>query len=341
MSDASAAASNAEKLKARVESFKDAASDISSDIQDSARSIEQAQQQVLDTNIENSLSTLRAPASGTVLSVAGAGEQVSQGQAVVRVAQGSQSLEATLEDRTDAWKMLRPTMAVPGRLLSRPLAGTDAQAAGLGGGGTVTLGDSPLRQGAPVMLKVREVEAPGEPGGPALIHVSVVPGSAVTVQPRSSMAVALSLPRGQGSVLSIPAAAVTRSAASLPVVAVLHEVKAVAPQPTAAPTPLAPEAAPALDAPKAPPQLLEKAARPQSPVLQERLFDIEWRPVSLSDALPSGEDAEATGTVGPMKKVINGLQPGERILRDASQWQGRFVKTPGQPVRVRLLISRS
>jgi len=349
ISEATDAASNAERLKARVESFKRSATDISSDIQASAHNIQQAQQEVLDNTIQTSLSTLRAPASGTVLSVVSTGQGVDEGQTVVRVAQGPQGLEATLEDRSDAWKQLRPNMMLPGRLLASPPTDPQPGVGELVGAAIQVLnsGTAPFEDGMPIALKVREVQAPAQQGGPAYIRVAVVPASAPEVQPRSDMTVALALSKGSSSLLSIPAIAVVRGAGSQPLVGVLRKVSAPQPEPSSAPTPdstATPQGAPAVDSPKAPLQVLARAsATPAARPARERLFEIEWRPVTLSDALPataSAQELEAPGGQR-MKKVVSGLEPGERILRDASQWQGRFVSTPGNPIRVRLSLDLS
>ena len=361
MSEAAAAVSNAEKLKARVEGFKRSANTISDDIQTSARTIVQAQEQVLETTVRASLSTMRAPASGTVLSVAGVGESVGEGQTVVRVASGPRGLEATLQDSSEAWKQLRPEMTLPGRLLSTPLSGDSARANGIASGQAevVTLGSSPLRMGAPILLKVRAVQPPEAPGGAAQIRVAVVPNSSLDVLPRDDMAVAISLSKGSSDLISIPAIAVARSAGSQPIVGVLREItNSSGAAPKAKPAPGlgigSVEMSPAeagdkgLGSFKAPLQVLEAKNKQAEPV-RERLFEIEWRPVALSDALPAvlaterAADGPQNGFVGfeKMKKVVSGLEPGERILRDASQWQGRFVSTPGKPLRVRLAPSVS
>ncbi len=350
IAEATAAASNAERLKGRVESFKRSATDISSDIQSSAHNIQQAQQEVLDNTIQTSLSTLRSPASGTVLSVVSTGQGVDEGQIVVRVAQGPQGLEATLEDRSEAWKQLKPEMTLPGHLLQSPATDSQPGVGDLLGAALKALasGAAPAQTGMPVLLKVREVQPPVEQGGPAYIRVAVVPNSAPEVSPRSDMTVAIALSKGS-SLLSIPAIAVARGAGSQPLVGVLHEVSVPEPQPDATPSARDDSAgrtqgSPAVDSPKAPLQVLASAQpRPAKPA-RERLFEIEWRPVALSDALPTASRAVTdqeleAGDSQKMKKVISGLEPGDRILRDASQWQGRFENVPGHPIRVRLALN--
>jgi hypothetical protein len=221
--------------------------------------------------------------------------------------------------------------------------------------------------GVPVLLNVRGVQPPEVPGGAALIRVAVVPHTSPLVQPQDDMAVAISLSKGSSDMIAIPAISVARGAGSQSLVAVLHEVSESPASPHATPGKAVTEDAPKLDratsAPldeippkvggaqildvdKASSQVLEE--RGEAEPAREHLFEIEWRSVALSDALPAalgteqGEvGSEGADASGKMKKVISGLEPGDRILRDASQWQGRFVSTPGKPLRVRLLLNAS
>jgi multidrug efflux pump subunit AcrA (membrane-fusion protein) len=324
LADADVAVRHARRLQARVESYKGSASAISQDITSSSRDLEEAQEQDLNTTIETNLQSVRAPVSGTVTWVAPIAGEVEVGEPVVRIARGPRGFEAVFEDRSGAWRQLREGMTLPARLLpARTSPGMGADASDLPGG--------PSAAGEAIVVKVREVEAPVNPGEAAKIRVGMVPALSPDVEVRRGMAVACDITRGGSEMLSIPVRCVVRGANNVPLVGVLrevatHEVTAANAAGSSQDSGAAVSTSSALQA------------------VNSGIFEVEWRAVALSDALaPTAQRVVPAGIAAApgekMKKVISGLAPGERILQDAEQWRQKLRLSRSS--RIRLSLAQS
>jgi len=251
------AAVQARRLKARVDAYQQQVQETRQRLDSSGKNLENAQQRVLDETIQHNLSSVRAPASGTVRAIAEMAQEVSSGDAIIEIGR-SGGWQVQLSDSSDAWRALKP--------------GTDLQA----------VAQSPDGQwkGTPLLVRVREIEAPRKTegaaprgaGAAATIFASVLPAPGGRA-PRAGMAIRCSLIEpGSRRAIVVPSSAVTATRAGTATVAVLMPSNA---------------------------DETETVQVPDENLQGERR--IEWRTVKLG----AGN--------GVQQEIVSGLQSGERI----------------------------
>ena len=176
--------------------------------------LESAQMRVIDDTIQTKLSSVRAPASGVVLEVATDGEEVSPGEAVIKIGRAN-LLQARFADYTDAWKTLKPDMLLPATVQT-----TQGQQ------------DTQGKAVAPDMqvhARVRSVTPPAAPGAAAIVDTVIFnppdPGSGAQRRFRAGMTVMCSIARPSSHhVFLVPTSAVLEGGDGKHYVAVLTPV---------------------------------------------------------------------------------------------------------------------
>lgn len=279
------------------------------------KNLQSAQQNMLDRTIQTRLAAVRAPASGTVISVAPLSANVSPGEPIVMVSQPG-GWEARFQDFEGIWRTLRPGMTLSALMPARVSLSTGVPAN--------ASGNSP---GATVVLRVRAVVPPQRPNGPAFIRAGLATAPANRAL-REGRPVLCSIARppisgapqpkvtqnpNAAPVLRVPATALVRDEAGRYLIAVLSpEV------PEEAPSPQNPDAANGGAADSAEPDTSENrpaadldAALPDASVAPEtnqpKPFAVDWREVTIK------------GGAGAQRDIVAGLLPGERIFLEPSR----------------------
>ena len=189
--ESEAAIAQAKKLKSEVGRYDNQVTDTQQRIDSSGKKMEVAQQRLMDSTIRASLSVVRAPTSGTVLWVAPLAGEVEIGQPLITVG-NRRRLTASFEDKSGAWKTLREGATLTA--LAYPMTPDGA---------------APAKNGAPITLKVEEIEAPRRAGEAAKITGSVDSAASAAAKLRAGMRVLCSLDvPGQRNVMMVPSSAI-------------------------------------------------------------------------------------------------------------------------------------
>ncbi|MDF2439780.1 MAG: hypothetical protein JWN98_764, partial [Abditibacteriota bacterium] len=159
----------AAQLKSEAENYSRQVSSTKSRLESSAQELAQAQQRVLDSTIQANLSSVRAPASGIVTSIASVAQEVSSGEGIVSISRSTR-MEVVFHDTTGIWRHLHQGMQLPAAvLLSKatsnapaPNAGARASRAGI----QASLTQYSDFQGSHSMaatIRLRDIEKPVNP----------------------------------------------------------------------------------------------------------------------------------------------------------------------------------
>ena len=309
------AARNVRKWKLQIDSYGDKVKKSSQRIEASSEQLMKAQQRVMDVTIERNLSVVRAPASGTIRSIASVADNVEAGAPLVKIGSG-RGMEVVFSDSSGLWRRLKPGMTLTA--MARMPQKTEPQKA------TPTANvATPLAEEIPVVLKVRDIDAPeakveikktksddqkaAPKAEPALIRADIAPAPSAKARLRNGMGVICSLPSPDAqSAVRIPAPAIWRDG-NQAMVAVLE--------------PVAPAVTP-----------VAQISDPIVPNAQinAAIFRVQWRPVALV--------AQRAGQDGAQRAVLSGLQPGDRILRRAADWR-QWSQVNGENATVRVALS--
>ena len=322
VAESEAAARNARKWKAQIDTYGDRVKTTSQRIEASSEQLMKAQQRVMDVTIERNLSVVRAPASGIIQSIANVADNVESGDSLVRIGSG-RGLEVVFSDSSGLWRRLKPGMTLTA-MARAPQEKTPPKAA------SKTVATPPVAE-MPVVLKVREIEAPDETkitkvnekndaakAEPALILAAVeaVPG----VKNRSAPSASVRLSGGMGVICSLPAAN-AQAAIHIPAPAIWRDGNQAM---VAVLEPVAPAADTVIPVT----QISDSAASGSD--LNAAMFRVQWRPIALV--------AQKAGQNDVQREVLSGLQPGDRILRRATDWR-QWSQVNGENATVRVALS--
>jgi biotin carboxyl carrier protein len=324
ITESEAAAKTAARLKVEADSYTRQVASTQQRLEATAKSLAEAQQKVLDTTIQANLEQVRAPASGTVLSIANVAQEVSRGEALVTIGH-PERMEVTFQDTTGLWRHLKKGMLLQAGIL-RPATSPETATNTVGAPpsatkvpgtavptATPTAPQSTLMPGVKagetvqmVQIRLNEIEPPpvprparrsaegkkptAAPTQPATLQGVVILNSNKTdrtssFRARPGMGVLCWLPKpGQGSGITIPADAIALDEKGQARVAVLV------------------------------PDSDEEAGKKPTDSSPEQAQRVEWRAVHLGAA------------EGEQRRVTAGLLPGERIARGAVSLQ-RWART--------------
>ena len=218
VAESETAIKSAEDIEREISGYRRQVNSTRQRLEHTSSNLENAQHQVLDTNIRQGLSSVRAPASGTILWVADVADQVARGEAIVAVVQPG-VWQVRLADSSGVWKSLKPGMQLPA-LVQRRAAGL-AQPASLPAA-------APL-SGTPTQARLDAIIPPAHPNAPALLRVVVANAERARGDAgrfRSGMVLLCSVSRpGSRTTISIPEAATLTDANGNRRVAVLTPVR--------------------------------------------------------------------------------------------------------------------
>ena len=207
LQESSEAIREARRLKADVEKYDRQVKATNHRLDTTGRDLEAAQQTVLDDTIQTRLSSVRAPSSGTVLSIASLAEEVGEGETIITIGRSS-SLRVRFADYSGVWKTLKPgalltasvqpaldqSSAAPvvrfrsganrtatrARAASARRALPNAAKRGKSGtsGAIPVSGKVPVKKvansgGVAIVARLRAVEAPRRPGQPAIMEAVI------------------------------------------------------------------------------------------------------------------------------------------------------------------------
>lgn len=277
VAESEAAIEAAEKIKAEIGDYQQSVDTTKERLDLTGKNLEEAQQEAVDSTIQLGLSTVRAPASGVVLSVVNADSPVAAGQPIVTIGEPNQ-WEIRIKDFSNAWRQLQPGATLTAVLQygperhGAPAIGSLGEGAALGEGAVLAdpAGITPGAGTRRVTVRLHSIVPPRNPGEPALIRALIVipPGTTTSGQNPVQTGMTAVCPvdlAGARPVLSVPTSAILPAANGDMMVAVL---------------------APAADMPLADDDL---ACR------------VVWKRVTLG--VSDGEEME----------IVTGLEPGERI----------------------------
>jgi hypothetical protein len=321
--ESEAAARNVRRWKREIDSYRDTVNDTSSTIQNASEGLAQAQQQVLDNEIRLNLSSVRAPASGTVLSVADVSDNVSAGETVVRIGRGV-GMEVVFADTSGVWRQMKEGMTLP----ARAMLPSNSRNREPRSSSSATSGRAVPRAAEflPVMLRIQEVDKPLDASDrrrPVEVRAMVsLPEEVRRLQKRPRLRHGMSivcpiLPAGRSSI-AVPESAVLPGNGSRPLVGVLQ----TAPDAEKAQGPASGASVETVAGGQGDVQVLEGGSG------EGESYRVEWRPVALG------------AEVGGKRKIVSGLLPGERILMQAGQWR-RWSQSNGPDAVVRLGSGRA
>lgn len=213
--ESDAAAADARRIKASVDDYAHQVSQTKNRLDSSSQNLEAAQQRVLDETIQKGLSVVRAPANGTVLSVASVATNVSEGDTIIRIGR-SDTLQVKLTDETGIWRTLKSGMVLTGRAETAP----SGKAAGANGAAV----PAPATQ---VNLRITEITPPDGMETQAVILASIEPSGrpgepAPRLKQGTSLVCSVVKP-GERRAILVPASSVITLKAGVGTVAVLRE----------------------------------------------------------------------------------------------------------------------
>ncbi|HEX8834969.1 MAG TPA: hypothetical protein VF719_12250, partial [Abditibacteriaceae bacterium] len=204
VAESDSAVAEARRIKAAVDRYEKLARTTRERLDESSKGLEAAQEQILDQTIQANLSVFRAPATGTVLSVAPIAQEVSEGDTIVTIGRGG-ALGARLLDFSGVWRKVQSGARIP-----------------------VQVGENGASRGITVMARVRSVEAPSRSGEAAAINIAV-PQRVGTTQLDEGTVITYAaggiVGAGSTRVVSVPGSSVLPEANGQGVVAVLQPLQ--------------------------------------------------------------------------------------------------------------------
>ena len=232
LAESEATIKKADSIRREIDGYQRQVVSIRQRLAAASSNLDKAQDRVVESNIQQGLSLVRAPASGTVLWVADVADNVAPGEPLVAVGQPG-VWEVRLADSSGTWKTLKAGMQLPAvvqesitpnvkpgstKALAQPAAFTDSR----------------QPSGIPTMARLDEIVSPARPDAPALLKI-------IIANPRSDkgnkrrfragMVVLCSVARpGSRVAISIPSAAILRDADGSTRVAVLTPLELDTPE---------------------------------------------------------------------------------------------------------------
>lgn len=319
--ESDAAAKDAARLKNQAESYSRQVKSTKNRLESSSQQLAQAQQNVLDSTIQANLSSVRAPASGVVTSVASVAQEVSRGEAIVTISR-SNRLEVVFRDTTGIWRYLRPGMVLPAAVLLKTPdrnaqnGNNTSDRARLRVNNAVTLAQYTQFRGTPAVaatIRLRDIKPPKNDSQSTLKggakRVRSVEMRAVIARDGTNQLSGARLRAGQSVVCSI-AKPGTRETLMVPIEAVVAGEDGRPMIAVLTPLPAATTAPPEIDS--MPVNEVSSAHSPQAdgPAITASVIDsrysIEWRPVVVG----KGD--------GIQQEIRSGLASGERIALQAA-----------------------
>ena len=107
LAESKAATRAADRMRARVDGYQRAVASTSQRAESASKDMQSAQQQVLDTAPRPVFTSARAPQGGTITWLSRLAREVSVGQPVFGLSQGSSKATLQFDDKTSAWKSLK------------------------------------------------------------------------------------------------------------------------------------------------------------------------------------------------------------------------------------------
>lgn len=306
LAESRAATKEADRLHALVDLYQEQAQRSNTRIETATRTLENTQNQVMQSVPRVRFSEARAPASGVVVWVASLAREVGAGQSVFGLSSGKR-FAARFEDRSGNWKKARVGQTVSA--LIAPPAMSSATKPSASANAPATNGKpmpvevpapgvaAPPATSAPkptiltaqtasalnavaVSVKLTRIAPPETPGQPAILEGEVLPGAGAAAGPGWQLLA--SLPdSSKAAILTVPATAIVQRDAKQ-FVAVLEPVPAT----------IAPEAST-----KATPAAIPAATT-------EETYQLQWQEVQLKPG----------DSVAP--QIASGLRAGQRIITD-------------------------
>jgi len=107
LAESKAATRAADRMRAKVEEYQRSVASTSQQADSASKDLQSAQQQVLDTAPRPVFTSARAPKSGIITWVSRLAREVSAGQPVFGLSQGSSKATLQFDDKSSAWKSLK------------------------------------------------------------------------------------------------------------------------------------------------------------------------------------------------------------------------------------------
>ncbi|HVF09165.1 MAG TPA: hypothetical protein VNA16_00060, partial [Abditibacteriaceae bacterium] len=273
LAESESAIATADSIRREIDGYQSQVNLIRERLAVTSSNLDQAQDRLMETTIQQGLARVRAPASGTILWVADVADEVAPGEPIVAVGQPG-VWEVRLADASGTWKALKIGMQLPAVVQQATMENAGmknlAQPAAFARPG--------LLMGTPATARLDAIVPPVQPGAPALLKVIIANpggessgGESSGRRFRAGMTALCSIARpGNQVAISIPRAALLRDADGSAQLAVL--------------TPLEPD-----------------ARESDAATAVTGLHRIEWREVRLGP----GDEVQ--------QEITAGLFAGERI----------------------------
>jgi hypothetical protein len=282
--ESEAAAAEARRIKSQVDDYERQVRQTQAQLSTSSERLESVQEEIMDQTIQANLSVVRAPASGTILTVANVAQEVREGDVIITIGKGT-AMAVRWTDTSGSWRSLKEDQRVSVSLQAAlPVTGTTPAEIGKIG---ALPNSAVLSPGTSIQAsaRIREITAPARPGAPAVIEAVVAnnlqngrptlaEGMIALYSPVSSGTTGVSTRAGTDVAGGAPVAGSSNAIpVTIPADAILPDGRGYA-------------------------QVAVLQPNGDNNVNQHR---IEWRQVTLGN------------TAGGQQEIASGLLPGERI----------------------------